>query len=85
MSEQQTIDHSVTPTLEIFAEVRKGYLPVINALVQAVIESPGSATTYLPLYDNGAGDWVLILYIMLFATDATLLPKETNLVKKRMR
>ncbi|XP_041457892.1 calcium-activated chloride channel regulator 1-like isoform X1 [Lytechinus variegatus] len=51
----QTIDHTVTPRLEIFAEVRKGYLPVVNAGVQAVIESPGLATTYLPLFDNGAG------------------------------
>nr|XP_054752473.1 calcium-activated chloride channel regulator 1-like [Lytechinus pictus] len=51
----QTIDHTVTPSLEIFAEVRKGYLPVVNAGVQAVIESPGLATTYLPLFDNGAG------------------------------
>ncbi|XP_071510784.1 calcium-activated chloride channel regulator 1-like [Diadema antillarum] len=51
----QTLNHRSTPTMEIYAEVRKGYLPVVNAEVTAVIETPGDATTFLPLYDNGAG------------------------------
>ncbi|XP_078695048.1 calcium-activated chloride channel regulator 1-like [Branchiostoma floridae x Branchiostoma belcheri] len=47
---------SSQPTaLTIFASVRKGYLPVIGAVVKASIEKPGGEVEEIMLLDNGAG------------------------------
>ncbi|XP_033120354.1 calcium-activated chloride channel regulator 1-like isoform X2 [Anneissia japonica] len=48
-----SINYSTEPVVAIYAIVTKGYLPVINAQVFAVVQSP-DAIEEVPLFDNGA-------------------------------
>ncbi|XP_033120351.1 calcium-activated chloride channel regulator 1-like [Anneissia japonica] len=69
-----TINYSTEPVVVIYAIVTKGYLPVINAQVFAVIEGP-DAVEEIQLLDNGAepdiseDDGVYSGYYLAFSTN----------------
>ena len=48
-------EHSHPPAVHMFAEAKRGELPVTGLMVEAEVQLPNGTTEKVKLMDNGAG------------------------------